>query len=95
MRGPHAGTGPESFQRSDERIRELINEALTDHDEIDATHIEVAVKSGEVTLTGTVEDRRMKRLAEDCADRVTGVKDVSNQLKVVERTDQDRKPRSS
>jgi BON domain-containing protein len=81
-RGPHAGKGPANYQRSDERIRELINEALTEHDEIDATNIEVHVRTGEVILTGTVDDRRMKRLAEDTCERVTGVKDVQNQLKV-------------
>ena len=82
MRGPHHGKGPASYQRSDERIKEMVNEALTDHDEIDATSIEVNVKAGEVTLTGTVEDRRMKRLAEECAESVRGVKDVQNQLRV-------------
>jgi hypothetical protein len=82
VRGPHRGKGPRGFQRSDERIRELVNEALTDHDEVDATNIEVAVRNGEVTLTGTVEDRRTKRMAEDCVERISGVIDVQNQLKI-------------
>ena len=82
QRGPHRGKGPTSYTRSDERIRELICEALTDDEHIDASHIEVAVKGGEVTLTGTVEDRRAKRLAEDIADRCSGVKDIQNQLRV-------------
>ena len=80
--GPHAGKGPQGFQRSDERIKEQIHEALTDHSHIDATHITVDVKSGEVTLTGTVDDRNSKRLAEDIVERVSGVKDVQNQLRV-------------
>ncbi|MEO8846948.1 MAG: BON domain-containing protein, partial [Kofleriaceae bacterium] len=42
------------------------------HGEVDATHIIVDVKNGEVTLTGTVEDRRTKRLAEDAVETVTG-----------------------
>jgi osmotically-inducible protein OsmY len=82
MRGPYHGKGPASYQRSDERIKEMVSEALTDHDEIDATNIEVNVKAGEVTLTGTVEDRRMKRFAEECAENVRGVKDVQNLLRV-------------
>jgi osmotically-inducible protein OsmY len=82
--GPHAGKGPVGFQRSDERIRELVCEALTDDGEIDATRIEVSVKGGEVTLTGGIEDRRMKRLAEDCVEPVPGVKDVHNQLRIGE-----------
>jgi BON domain-containing protein len=81
-RGPHAGRGPVGFQRSDDRIRELVCEALTDDGEVDASHIEVSVKAGEVTLTGAIEDRRMKRLAEDCVEAVPGVKDVHNQLRI-------------
>jgi osmotically-inducible protein OsmY len=81
-RGPHAGKGPVGFQRSDERVRELVCEALTDDGEVDASRIEVNVKGGEVTLTGTIEDRRMKRLAEDCVEAVPGVKDVHNQLRI-------------
>jgi hypothetical protein len=81
-RGPHRGKGPQGFQRSDERIREAVCEALTDHDDIDASNVEVTVKSGEVSLTGVVEDRTMKRLAEDCVERVPGVRDVHNQLHI-------------
>jgi hypothetical protein len=81
-RGQHRGKGPQGFQRSDERIREAVCEALTDHDDIDATNVEVTVKSGEVSLTGVVEDRYMKRLAEDCVERVPGVRDVHNQLRI-------------
>ena len=81
-RGPHRGKGPQGFQRSDERVRELVCEALTDDDDVDATHVEVNVKNGEVMLAGTVEDREMKRRAEDCALRVPGVRDVHNQLRI-------------
>lgn len=82
QRGPHRGKGPTSYTRSDEKIREQICEALTDDEHIDASHIEVVVKDGEVVLSGTVEDRRAKRLAEDIADRCAGVKDIQNQLKL-------------
>jgi osmotically-inducible protein OsmY len=82
MRGPHAGKGPQGFQRSDERIKEQVHEALTDHDHLDATHITVDVKNGDVTLTGTVDDRQAKRLAEDVVERCTGVKEVQNQLRI-------------
>jgi hypothetical protein len=78
----HAGQGPKGWQRSDERVREEVNEALARHPEIDATEIEVRVEKGEVTLTGTVDDRRTKRLAEDIVERVFGVKDVENKVKV-------------
>lgn len=80
-RGQYAGRGPKGYQRSDERIREEINDRLTDHPDIDATEIEVKVEAGEVTLSGMVEDRHAKRLAEDIADGVAGVRDVNNQLR--------------
>jgi hypothetical protein len=81
--GGHRGKGPASYHRSDERIREIICEILTEDDRIDATHVEVTVRAGEVVLSGTVEDRPMKRLAEDIAESIGGVKDVQNQLRVV------------
>jgi hypothetical protein len=81
-RGRHAGRGPKGYRRSDDRIREDVNDLLTADPNIDATEIEVRVANGVVTLTGLVEDRSAKRLAEDLAEDVMGVDDVSNQLKV-------------
>lgn len=78
----YRGKGPAGYTRSDERIRETVCEILTEHDQIDATNIEVTVKNGEVVLSGTVEDRRQKRLAEDVVADVSGVKDVQNQIRV-------------
>ncbi|MBA3541826.1 MAG: BON domain-containing protein [Deltaproteobacteria bacterium] len=80
-RGLHYGKGPVGYQRSDERIREMVSDALSDDDQIDASTIEVTVKNGEVILSGTVEDRRLKRMAEDVVERVPGVKDVHNQIR--------------
>ena len=87
--GPYAGRGPRGYKRSDSRIEEDINERLTHHGMIDATDIEVIVQNGEVTLRGHVEDRVAKRLAEDIADSVSGVKDVLNQLKIKQRAEQE------
>jgi osmotically-inducible protein OsmY len=61
---------------------------LTDHDAVDATGIEVRVDSGEITLAGTVEDRRMKRLAEECVEGLRGVRDVHNELRIADRRPQ-------
>ena len=80
--GPHRGKGPMGYQRSDERIREMVCEALADDDMIDASQIHVTVKDGEVTLAGTVDNRRVKREAEDCVASVAGVRDVQIQLRV-------------
>ena len=81
-RGRYAGRGPKGYRRSDERIREDINDRLTADPHVDATEIEVRVANGVVTLTGVVEDRATKRFAEDLAEDVMGVDDVNNQLKV-------------
>jgi osmotically-inducible protein OsmY len=84
--GAHRGRGPKGYTRSDERIREDINDRLSDDSYLDATEIDVTVNNGEVTLTGTVENRIDKRRAEDLADDISGVKNVQNQLRVKQTT---------
>ena len=81
-RGQFAGRGPRNYQRSDERIREDLCERFTEHDALDASDIEVRVQNCEVTLTGTVHDRWARRMAEDVAEGVSGVKQVHNQIRV-------------
>lgn len=77
-----SGRGPKGFKRSDERIKEEVCEMLTRDHSINAEDIDVEVSEGEVTLTGSVPDRRMKHLAEDCVERALGVKDVINNIRV-------------
>ncbi len=81
-RGMYAGRGPRGYRRSDERIREDVNDHLTDDWYVDASDVEVTVNNGMVTLTGRVDNRDEKRRAEDIAECVSGVSDVSNQLRV-------------
>nr|WP_314468804.1 BON domain-containing protein [uncultured Novosphingobium sp.] len=78
----HRGRGPSDYTRSDERIREDVNDRLTQDWRVDATNIRVVAKDGEITLDGTVGSRNAKRRAEDLADDVTGVKHVQNNLRV-------------
>lgn len=80
--GRYTGVGPRGYQRSDERIAEDVNDRLTWHGDIDATNIQVKAEEGVVTLTGEVNSRREKRMAEDTAESVPGVWDVDNQLRV-------------
>jgi osmotically-inducible protein OsmY len=83
--GPHRGKGPKGYSRSDERIKDDINDRLSDDSFIDASEIDVTVENCEVVLTGTVDSREEKRRAEDIAERISGVKNVENRLKVKNR----------
>ncbi len=80
--GGHAGKGPKGWQRSDARILEDVSEALARHPSLDPSDIEVEVDGGEVRLTGTIADRRAKRMAEDVAETVFAVRDVHNHLRI-------------
>ncbi|MDC0671960.1 BON domain-containing protein [Nannocystis radixulma] len=84
-RGRHTGRGPKGYVRPDMRIVEDINEALTYSPHIDASDIEIRVDKGEVVVTGSVDDRYIKRLVEDLIEDVSGVRDVQNNLRVEKR----------
>jgi|SRR6185312_15367133 len=83
--GRYAGRGPKGYKRADERIREEVNERLTQDPYVDAGEIEVEVKNGEVTLTGTVDSRQIKRRAEDVIENISGVTEIHNQLRAQSR----------
>jgi osmotically-inducible protein OsmY len=78
----HRGKGPRGYRRSDARIQEDVSDRLTDDPDVDASDITVTVKEGEVTLDGHVDSRFAKRRAEDCAEDVSGVAHVQNNLRV-------------
>ena len=78
----HRGRGPRNYVRSDDRIRDDINERLTQDRFVDASDIDVVVNRGEVTLTGAVDSRLARRRVEDIADAVLGVTHVQNNLRV-------------
>ena len=78
----HRGRGPKGYKRSDARIDEDIHERLTADHWLDASHIDVKVANGEVTLSGTVDSREAKRRAEEIAERCSGVDHIQNNLRV-------------
>lgn len=82
-RGLFYGKGPKGYRRSDERIREDVCERLADHGDIDATEMDVSVSEGIVTLSGSVNSRRTKRLAEEAIESVSGVQDIRNEVRVI------------
>ena len=87
-RGEHYGRGPVGYKRSDDLIREDANDHLTQHSYIDATHISVRVEDGEVTLEGTVPDRDQKHYAEEVVEKIHGVNNVINHLRVRKSSDE-------
>jgi hypothetical protein len=84
----YRGRGPKGYRRSDERIKEDVNDRLSEG-YLDASDIEVSVSNAEVTLTGTVNSRSDKRRAEDIAENVAGVTNVENRIRV-KHSDMDR-----
>jgi len=81
-RGGHAGKGPKNYKRTDERIQEEVSDRLTDDDMLDASEITVQVRDGDVMLSGTVSTREDKRRAEDLIENCSGVKEVTNNLRI-------------
>jgi osmotically-inducible protein OsmY len=57
-------------------------ERLTDDPFIDASDIEVKVEGREVTLSGSVASRGLRRRAEDLAELASGVTHIQNNLRV-------------
>jgi osmotically-inducible protein OsmY len=80
--GAHRGKGPKGYTRSDDRLKEVICEKLTDDPMIDASEINIEVTGQVVKLTGTVDDRSTKYEVEELVERCGGVKDIDNQLRV-------------
>lgn len=80
--GRFRGRGPKGYERSDERLREIVCERLTDEPSIDASDVSIEVKDKIVKLTGFVSDRRTKHEIEDLIEGCGGVRDIDNQIRV-------------
>jgi osmotically-inducible protein OsmY len=78
----HRGRGPKGYRPSDERLKELICERLTDDPFVDPSNVTVEVANGEVTLGGTVQVRQQKYAIEDIVADVPGVIEIHNRLSV-------------
>jgi osmotically-inducible protein OsmY len=86
MRGQQQrGRGPKGYKRSDDRIKEDLSERIEDQG-IDASEVEVQVSNGEVILSGTVHERQVRFQLEHLADQISGVKDVTNNIRVTRET---------
>lgn len=81
----HYGKGPKNWKISDDRIKDQVSEALYRDYHVDASDIDVDVKDGVVTLTGTVKSREEKRSAEESIENLSGVIDVHNRIRIMEK----------
>jgi osmotically-inducible protein OsmY len=80
--GPHYGKGPKGYRRADDRIHEELCETIARQGIVDASDVEVFVLDGAVRLVGTVEHRFDKRALEQIAERVHGVSEVVNEIRI-------------
>ncbi len=65
-------------------LRKRVEIAILSSDNIDAYLLEISVENGTVTLAGQLHSTAEKRAAEKQARSVEGVKDLQNDIKVVE-----------
>jgi BON domain len=86
------GRSPSSYQRSDERIRDEIRDRLRGQKDIDVSDTDCNVTEGTVVLSGTVSGRRERRLIEELAASIWGVKGVRSNLRVRSAADTSRNP---
>ncbi|HVS04324.1 MAG TPA: BON domain-containing protein [Thermoanaerobaculia bacterium] len=66
---------------ADARIERAVREVFRSHAHLGEQHLGVRVERGEVTLTGTLEQRSLEYVAEDLAQTVSGVRSVRNLLR--------------
>jgi osmotically-inducible protein OsmY len=80
--------------KSDNQVQSDVQAELRWDPSVSMSEIGVAVRDGVVTLSGTVDSYAQKLAAERCAERVSGVKAVAEELRVkvpslFQRTDTD------
>lgn len=69
---------------SDLILRKRVEVAILSTDEIDSYLLEITVVKGVVTLSGQVHSNSEKAVAEACGRGVEGLRDLKNNIKVVE-----------
>lgn len=74
--------GPQGYRRSDERIREVLTDLITDDRMIDSRDLSIRVADGEVMIHGYVPDRTTEQRIYRIIEAVPGVKKVRNELKL-------------
>jgi osmotically-inducible protein OsmY len=72
----------EARPQTDKDLEAAIGRAIEDDQRVNAMQTKIAVKGGRVTLTGTARDVEEKEAAESLVRRVSGVRDVENQIQI-------------
>jgi osmotically-inducible protein OsmY len=67
---------------ADNKIYDQVRQKLANDPDVRGAGLDVVVKNGEVTLTGTVHDEHAREKAEKITKKVKGVTSVINQLKL-------------
>ena len=70
---------------SDDLIYDNVRRKLATDDTVKGGGLDLEVKDGAVILKGIVDSPKKKEKAEKIAKKVSGVKSVENQIKVVEK----------
>ena len=81
---PPAQTPAPVKHTEDDRIYDEVRRKLANDVDVKGAGIEVAVKNGQVTLSGKVHTERGKEKAEKLTKRIKGVAGVQNNLVVTE-----------
>lgn len=79
---PEEGPGSPTHFRSDPELEKEIRELLDSSGELDASHIDVLVRAGNVTLRGTVNTPEEREAAGTAAAHALAVGDILNEIKV-------------
>lgn len=72
-----------SNTRADEQIAEDVQRALRLDNDVPDERIRVEVNDGMITLEGSVDQSVQKEAAQDAANKVLGVRGVSNRIVVL------------
>lgn len=75
---------PEELERSDDEIRDDIQQLLKEQESFDTSAVEVEVEEATVRLYGLVEDEEVRQQAESLVLGVAGIQVIDNQLKTKE-----------
>lgn len=78
----NVNAGPGSSQGTDQAAGEAVNKAIVTNKQMTGARVEAVVTAGVATLTGSVQDRQQKALAEKAARDTPGVTSVKNKLQV-------------